>query len=56
VQHAITPLAFFSCSKEKIETQQTDNSSANEIAFRPVVKPVSNLDSGLVARYEFDGI
>jgi hypothetical protein len=52
---AITPLAFFSCSKEKIETQQTGNSSPNEKAFRPTVKPISNLDSGLVARYEFDG-
>jgi hypothetical protein len=52
---AITPLAFFSCSKEKIETQQKDNSAQpNEFAFKPVFKPFINLDSGLVARYEFD--
>lgn len=52
---AIAPLAFFSCKKDKIETKQTDNSTPNEIAYRPVVKPVINLDSGLVGRYEFDG-
>ena len=53
---AITPLAFFSCSKEKIETQQNDNSlQPNEIAFKPILKPVINLDLGLVGRYEFDG-
>jgi hypothetical protein len=51
---AITPLAFFSCSKEKIETQ-TDNATPNAFAFKPVFKPVINLDSGLVGRYEFDG-
>ena len=51
---AITPLAFFSCSKEKIETQ-TDNATPNEFAFKPVFKPVINLDSGLVGRYEFNG-
>jgi len=53
---AITPLVFFSCSKEKIETPQKDNSAeANEFAFKPIFKPIINLDSGLVARYEFDG-
>ena len=53
---AIAPLAFFSCSKEKIETQQKDNSAqANEFAFKPKFKPIINLDSGLVGRYEFDG-
>jgi concanavalin A-like lectin/glucanase superfamily protein len=51
---AITPLAFFSCSKEKMETQKGANSAQpQEIAFR--FKPVINLDSGLVGRYEFDG-
>jgi hypothetical protein len=50
---AITPLAFFSCSKEKIETTQKDN-SLNEFAFKPIFKPIINLDSGLVGRYEFD--
>jgi hypothetical protein len=53
---AIAPLAFFSCSKEKVETQQNDNSAqANEFTFKPIFKPVINLDSDLVARYEFDG-
>jgi len=51
---AITPLAFFSCRKEKIEGR-TDNTTLNEVAFRPVNKPAANLDSGLVGRYEFDG-
>ena len=51
---AITPLAFFSCSKEKIETQKDNSSQSNEFAFKPIFKPVFNLDSGLVARYEFD--
>ena len=51
---AITPLAFFSCSKEKVETK--DNyTHTDEFAFKPIFKPVINLDSGLVARYEFDG-
>jgi hypothetical protein len=51
---AITPLAFFSCRKEKMETK--DNSAqSNEFAFKPIFKPVINLDSGLVGRYEFDG-
>lgn len=53
---AITPLAFFSCSKEKLETPEKNNSAqAEEFAFKPVFKPIVNLDSGLVARYEFDG-
>ena len=51
---AITPLAFFSCSKEKIDNKQTD-ATLNEVAFRPVSKPSAKLDSGLVGRYEFDG-
>jgi hypothetical protein len=50
---AITPLAFFSCSKEKLEPQ-TGNTAPNEFAFKPIFKPVINLDSGLVGRYEFD--
>jgi hypothetical protein len=52
---AITPLAFFSCSKEKIETQQTNNSTPNEFAFKPVIKPIINLDSGLDGKFEFNG-
>jgi hypothetical protein len=50
----ITPLAFFSCRKEKIESQ-TNNATPNEFAFKPVIKPIVNLDSGLVGRFEFDG-
>jgi hypothetical protein len=50
----IAPLAFFSCRKEKAETQ-TDNATLNEVAFKPISKPVADLDSALVARYEFDG-
>jgi Concanavalin A-like lectin/glucanases superfamily len=53
---AIAPLAFFSCSKEKIETQQTNNSEpVNEFAFKPVIKPVVDLKSNLSALYAFDG-
>jgi hypothetical protein len=52
---AITPLAFFSCSKEKIETQKDNSAQSNEFAFKPIFKPIINLDSGLVGRYEFDG-
>jgi hypothetical protein len=53
---AIVPLAFFSCSKEKVETPQMDSSAPpNETAFKPALKPVINLDLGLVGRYEFDG-
>jgi len=48
----ITPLAFFSCTKEKIETP-TNNETLNEFAYKPVFKPI-NLNQGLVARYEFD--
>jgi len=52
----ITPLAFFSCSKEKIETQQTKNSEpTSEFAFKPVIKPSVDLKTGLSALYEFDG-
>jgi len=51
---AITPLAFISCKKEKIETQQSE-SATNEIAFKPIIKPVVKLDSSLVGLYEFDG-
>jgi hypothetical protein len=51
---AIAPLAFFSCSKEKVENPQKNNSTG-EFAFKPIFKPVINLDSGLVGRYEFDG-
>lgn len=54
---AIAPLAFLSCNKEKMETQQRDNvGQPNEIASKLIFKPpVINLDSGLVGRYEFDG-
>lgn len=52
---AITPLAFFSCKKEKIEGQQTDTTSQNEFAFKPVIKPVVDVKSNLVGMYEFDG-
>ncbi|HEV8286861.1 MAG TPA: LamG domain-containing protein [Chitinophagaceae bacterium] len=52
----ITPLAFFSCSKEKIETQQMNNSEPiSELAFKPVIKPGIDLKTGLSALYQFDG-
>ena len=51
---AITPLAFFSCKKEKIENQQTDPAT-NEITFKPIFKPVADLKSHLVGMYQFDG-
>jgi len=45
--------AFFSCSKEKIETQQTNNSEEiATVASRPV--PTGNLDKGLRCLYEFN--
>src|SRR5215471_1612732 len=53
---AITTLTFFSCTKEKTGTSPMDSSGQpNEIAFKPNPKPIVNLDSGLVGRYEFDG-
>jgi hypothetical protein len=51
---AISLLAFLSCSKETVD-RQIDNTTLNELAFRPMNKPSANLDSGLVGRYEFDG-
>jgi concanavalin A-like lectin/glucanase superfamily protein len=51
---AITPLAFFSCQKEKVE-RQADNTMLGEVAYRPVSKPAAALDSALAGRYEFDG-
>jgi len=52
---AITPLAFFfSCTKEKIESQQSDVMSPNEFAFKPIIKPVVDIKSNLVGMYEFD--
>jgi Concanavalin A-like lectin/glucanases superfamily len=51
---AITPLAFFSCKKEKIETQQTD-SATNEITFKPIIKPVIDIKGNLEGMYQFDG-
>jgi hypothetical protein len=51
---AITPLAFISCKKEKIETQQTE-SATNEIAFKPIIKPPIDIKSNLEGMYQFDG-
>ncbi|HJS53998.1 MAG TPA: LamG domain-containing protein [Chitinophagaceae bacterium] len=52
----VTPLAFFSCSKEKIETQQpNDSEPISGLAFKPIIKPVVDLTKGLSAMYQFDG-
>lgn len=52
----IALFAFFSCTKENIETQQANNSQATgEIAFKPVIKPVVNLKANLVGLFAFDG-
>lgn len=51
----VTPLAFFSCSKEKVETQQTSDSEPISGAFKPTIKPVVDLKKGLSAMYQFDG-
>lgn len=51
----VTPLAFFSCSKEKVETQPTNDSEPISGAFKPTIKPVVDLKKGLSAMYQFDG-
>jgi hypothetical protein len=51
----VTPLAFFSCSKEKVETPQTNDSEPTSGAFKPTIKPVVDLKKGLSAMYQFDG-
>ena len=52
----VTPLAFFSCSKEKLETQQTNDAEpVSGRAFQPIFKPVVDLKKGLSGLYQFDG-
>jgi len=57
---AIMPLAFFSCSKEKFETQETNKSMENAAAINTSVqKPESmffvSLNKNLEGLFEFDG-
>lgn len=54
---AITPLAFFSCTKEGVHPEQASNVVGTEQALiqKPAPMPIVDLQKGLNGKFEFNG-